>query len=131
MEGAVTREHGRYLVSLPVDCTTRDAFLSSRVTNLSRGGLFLEGEQTLPVGTEVNLCLGLPTPGAPILARGRVIWHFDIRKGSSRVVPGMGIKFTDLTADQERQIAEVLERAGTPQPVAANRSPARAASAAG
>ena len=118
MSATTTREHGRYVVSLPVNCSTRDAFLASQVTNLSRGGLFIEGPQTLPVGTEVSLLLGLPEPAAAIRARGRVVWHFDIRKGSVRVVPGMGIKFVDLSAEQERQIADVL-RSAAPAPVAA------------
>lgn len=115
------REHPRYRVDLRVDCSTRDAFLSSHVTNLSRGGVFIEGAEGVPVGTEVELVLALPPPHAPMHVRGRVIWTFDIRIGGMRVVPGMGIKFLDLTAEQHRLLGDVL---ATLAPPAATHTPA-------
>jgi uncharacterized protein (TIGR02266 family) len=113
----VRREHSRHAVDLKVDCSTRDAFLSSRVTNLSRGGLFIRGDRSLPVGSEVDLTLTLAGSGTRIRARGRVIWNYDILKGTSHVVPGMGIKLLDLTSEDHRRLGEFLDSlcpAGTP-----------------
>lgn len=112
MPQASPREHARYSVDVRVDCSTRDVFLSSQVTNLSRGGLFIEGTNGLPVGTEVDLVLELPVPAERIRARGRVVWTFDMRKGSLRVIPGMGIKFVDLAPEDHHRLVDALARLG-------------------
>jgi uncharacterized protein (TIGR02266 family) len=91
-----------------VDCSTRDAFVSNRVTNLSRGGLFIKSDQPLPVATEVDLTLTLPGSESPVKACGRVIWNYDIKKGSSRMVRGMGIKLLDLESDERQRLEEYI-----------------------
>jgi uncharacterized protein (TIGR02266 family) len=114
-----TREHERYSVDLRVDCSTRDAFVSNRVTNLSRGGLFIKSDQPLPVATEVDLTLTLPGAESPVKACGRVIWNYDIQKGSSHVIRGMGIKLLDLRSDERQRLEEyiaTLEPVGAPTP---------------
>jgi len=90
------REHPRYEVSIPVDCSTRDVFLSNHVCNISKGGLFLRSETPLPLDTEVSLVLRLPGSEQCIRATGRVIWNYDMKKGTTRIVPGTGIRFLDL-----------------------------------
>jgi type IV pilus assembly protein PilZ len=105
----VTREHERYCVDLRVDYSTRDAFVSNRVTNLSRGGLFIESDRPLPVATEVDLTLTLPGTEGALKACGRVIWNYDIQKGSSRVIRGMGIKLLDMGSDARRTLEKYIE----------------------
>jgi type IV pilus assembly protein PilZ len=105
------RQHRRYPVNLRVDYSTRDAFLANRVSNLSQGGMFIPTDSPLPVQSELDLVLSLNGDGGDggqIRARGRVIWNYDIRKGTSRVVPGMGIKFVDLSPDDNRRLVDYL-----------------------
>jgi type IV pilus assembly protein PilZ len=102
------RQHTRHPVDLRVDYTTRDAFLANRVSNLSQGGLFIATESPLPVQSELDLVLTLKDEDERIRARGRVIWQYDIRKGTSRVIPGMGIKFIDLSPDDSRRLVDFL-----------------------
>jgi type IV pilus assembly protein PilZ len=102
----------RYQVDIPVDYETRDLFLGSRVTNISRGGLFIRTDNPLPVQTEVSLSLHLPQDEGVIQARGRVVWNYDVPKNSFHVVSGMGIKFIDLTSDQRARIEMSLKRMG-------------------
>lgn len=99
---------GRYRVDIPVDCTTRDAFFSNRVMNLSRGGLFLRSDSPLPLQAEVDLEFRLPETGATIQARGRVIWNYDVAKCSSHIVAGSGIKFVDLSAADRARLEDCL-----------------------
>jgi type IV pilus assembly protein PilZ len=107
---AVPRQHIRYPVSLRVDYSTRDAFVANHVSNLSKGGLFIASDAPLPVDSELELVLTLAEPMECIKARGRVIWNYDIRKGTTRVIPGMGIKFLDMTpADRCRLAAYLAE----------------------
>jgi uncharacterized protein (TIGR02266 family) len=114
MEG--TREHPRYAVDLQVDCSTWGAFYSNRVTNLSRGGLFIRSDRPLPVSSEVDLTLTLSGNATRIQARGRVIWNYDIQRSSGRLVPGMGIKLVDMAPDDHRRLLEYLESLGPADP---------------
>jgi uncharacterized protein (TIGR02266 family) len=91
-----TREHARYEVSMPVDCTTRHVFVSTQVCNISKGGLFIRSDHPLPLNTEVSLVLQLPGTGRSIRATGLVVWNYDMQKGTSHIVPGSGIRFIGL-----------------------------------
>ena len=86
------RVHERYEVTIPVDCTTQQFFLANHVCNISRGGLFIRSDKPLPLETEVSLVLRLPEADLCIRAMGRVVWNYDIAKGTSRIVPGSGIR---------------------------------------
>jgi len=111
------REHSRYPVDLKVDYSTRDAFLSNHVTNLSRGGLFIKSDNPLPVSAEVDLTLTLPGTDGPMRARGRVIWNYDIGKGSYQVVRGMGIKLIDLGTKERQTLTEYLNSLRPTEPL--------------
>ena len=102
------REYPRYPVNLEVNFATRDAFLANTVTKLSRGGVFIKSTQPLPLSAEVDLTITLPGANARITARGRVVWNYDIAKGTSHVVQGMGIKFLDITAADRRRLTDYL-----------------------
>jgi uncharacterized protein (TIGR02266 family) len=93
-----TRRHPRYDVSIPVDCSTRQYFFSNHVSNISRGGLFIRSETPLPLNAEVSLTLRLPGLERSIYASGRVVWNYDIEKGTVHIAPGSGIKFVGMTA---------------------------------
>jgi|SRR5271169_6092467 len=93
----------RYRVDIRVDCTTKDFFLANRMTNISRGGFFIEAD--LPLHSEIDLCFRLPGEEHAIGAKGCVIWTYDIRKNSARIVSGSGIKFTEM-AKEHRQLLE-------------------------
>ncbi len=108
MSETPTRQHPRHPVDLKVDYTTRDAFLANHITNLSRGGLFIASEAPLPVSSELDIVLTLPDQDERIRARGRVIWNYDIRKGTTRVIPGMGIKFLDISPEDSHKLAQYL-----------------------
>jgi uncharacterized protein (TIGR02266 family) len=91
------RQHERYQVEIKVDWSTREQFVSNHVTNLSRGGLFIECDVTLPLGAELNMVLW-PPGDQPIRALGRVVWGYDVRRGTSKIVRGVGIRFIDISA---------------------------------
>jgi len=96
----------RYRVDIQVDCSTKDFFVAHRVTNISRGGIFIETD--LPLHAEIDLCFRLPGQGEPIDAKGFVIWTYDIRKDSMRVVSGSGIKFTQMTKEHRQRLESYL-----------------------
>ncbi len=91
------RTHQRYEVTIPVDCTTQHLFVANHVSNISKGGLFIRSDKPLPLEAEVSLVLRLPEAGLCIRAKGRVVWNYDMPKGTSRIVPGSGIRFLDMS----------------------------------
>ena len=108
----VTREqartHPRYEVSIPVDCSTRHVFVSNHVCNISKGGLFIRSETPLPLNTEVSLVLRLTKTEQCIRATGRVIWNYDIQKGTTRILPGSGIRFVDMPPSDRATLESYL-----------------------
>ncbi len=101
---------GRYQVDIAVSCMTSGFFLSNRVTNIGRGGLFIASDRPLPLHAEVDLALTLPETGATIQATGRVIWNYDVAKGSSHIVPGSGIRFVDIAAGDKALLEDCLAK---------------------
>ncbi len=102
------RASERFSVDIKVDCATRDMFVSNRVMNISRGGLFIASDQPLPISSQVQLKLSLGD-SLTIEAQGRVIWNYDIRKGSSKVIPGTGIKFLNLSPEHTARLERYLD----------------------
>lgn len=109
-----TRHDPRFDVQITVDWSTRDMFLSNHVTNLSKGGLFIQTPTPLPLNSEVFLKLTLPDVDAVVETKGRVVWTYDVRKGTSRVVPGMGIRLVDTPAQHREQLEGYLLRLAAP-----------------
>jgi uncharacterized protein (TIGR02266 family) len=111
-----TRKHVRFEVDIAIDCTTKHLFLSNHVSNISRGGLFIQSPTPMPLDAEVSLVLRLPGYARPILAKGRVVWNYDVRKGTSRIVPGSGIRFVDIPAGDRAVLEDYLSRLSARQP---------------
>jgi uncharacterized protein (TIGR02266 family) len=104
------RRPPRFELRIPVDCSTQDMFLSNRVMNISQGGLFMASETSLPIHAEVSLLFSLPETGRTITVKGRVIWSYDIPKGTSHIVRGAGIKFVEMAAEDRAHLYECIER---------------------
>lgn len=98
----------RYSVAIQVNCATRDLFLANRITNISRGGLFIEA--VLPLDAEVDLSFTLPDSDVTIGAQGRVVWTYDMRKDSIRLVAGSGIRFVGMPPEERQLLERYLEK---------------------
>ena len=100
----------RYHVHIKVDYKTKDMFLSNYVTNISKGGVFIETKEPFPVSSEIDLVLELPEAQSTIHMQGRVAWTYDIKKGGPLVIlQGMGIKFTDIKPDEIKVLETYIE----------------------
>ncbi|HEY1586593.1 MAG TPA: TIGR02266 family protein [Polyangia bacterium] len=96
------RRQPRLPISLEVAYRTAGAFLVSYSINLSKGGIFLETSQPLPIGEHVSLRFDVPGVG-PLEVNGAVAW---VRNGSMDGLPdGMGIQFDQL----DQQYGEIID----------------------
>jgi hypothetical protein len=98
----------RYGVALRADCVTRDTFVVHRVTNISRGGVFLEGT-SLPVESELQLRIHLGDHDV-LPVRARVVWNSDLKQGTPHYVRGMGMTFVALGGMELRRLNGYLKR---------------------
>jgi len=90
-----SREHDRVSYGMQVEFRTASSFLVAYSVNLSRGGMFLETTEQLPIGCDVTLQLRIP--GAPSVGvTGRVTWHRG--ENDAEGPAGMGVEFKEVSA---------------------------------
>lgn len=99
--------HGREFQRIPyvvqVEFRTASSFLVAYTVNLSRGGLFIETEHPVQIGSELPLQLAVPGHG-PIALTGRVAWHRPVADEDGPA--GMGVEFLDPGED----LGQVIDR---------------------
>lgn len=78
--------------------------------NLSEGGAFLRSDLLFEIGE--TLSLEIPLPSGVITAGARVVRVW--RQADPATVPGMGIEFTGLTAQDRSAIASSIGSASAP-----------------
>ena len=108
------RRSPRAPVSIRIDYSTVDALFWDFARNINEGGVFVETDSPLPVGTKVQLKFYLPGLADPVETQGEVVWvgrggpgQSDEDQGASR--PGMGIQFTELSAENKQAINRLVQ----------------------
>jgi len=99
---AERRTEPRAEVAIWVEERTNDALYFQRATNLSIGGLWLDGTLPHPPGTRVSLDIELPGEGL-LCVLGEVVVHRTPK-------PGMGVRFVELAADKRTRLEAFLSR---------------------
>jgi uncharacterized protein (TIGR02266 family) len=100
---------------------TVDGFITDWAVNVSKGGMFINTRNPLPVGTTVRLIISLPDAAFPFDITGRVtrVSEFD---NPANEVPGMGIEFIDVDDEKRQRIERFVTRLRTELPEAAKPS---------
>ncbi|MEZ4360002.1 MAG: TIGR02266 family protein [Kofleriaceae bacterium] len=89
--------------TVQVEFRTASSFLVAYSLNVSRGGLFLETDQEVPIGAAVALEFVVPGMGSTG-ADGHVTWRRG--RGSADGPPGIGIEFEEVPA----VLGEIIDR---------------------
>src|SRR5688500_5048051 len=93
------RQHNRVTISAVVNLSSEDNFYAGAARDISVGGLYVESEAGLAIGTEVTALLKLPSKVLSL--RAEVVWS-SVAKGSKTV--GMGLRFLNIPAPAKREI---------------------------
>jgi uncharacterized protein (TIGR02266 family) len=96
----------RISIEAPVALRKRRSAWSGTARNLSRGGVFVETEQTLPRSTELDLALDLPETPLALASTAQVVWA---RPSAPDQNPGMGLRFLGLDRQMVRRLMEYVE----------------------
>jgi uncharacterized protein (TIGR02266 family) len=99
------RRDERIALALEVEFRNVGAFLVAYSTNLSKGGMFVEMEDPLPVGTEIAMRFAVP--GEPAIdVIGVVTW---VQAWRTELQPrGMGVRFDHLEARHGEAIDRIV-----------------------
>jgi uncharacterized protein (TIGR02266 family) len=99
------RRDERIALALEVEFRNVGAFLVAYSTNLSKGGMFVEMEEPLPVGTEIAMRFAVPGE-PPIDVIGVVTW---VQAWRTEAQPrGMGVRFDHLEARHGEAIDRIV-----------------------
>lgn len=103
------RRSERLQHELLVAYRTVDGFITDWAVNISKGGLFINSRNPLPVGTTVRLIISLPDTPFPFDLTGRVtrVSEYD---NPMNEVPGMGVEFVDIDEDKRARIERFVEK---------------------
>jgi uncharacterized protein (TIGR02266 family) len=94
---------------LPVAYRTVSGFVTDWAVNISRGGLFINTQKPLPVGTHVKLIVSLPGTEFPFDLAGRVTRVNETHVAPNQV-PGMAIEFVGVDEEKRIRLEEFVER---------------------
>lgn len=83
----------------------------SRAGGIGGGGLFIESQAPVPVGTKLAMEFSLPeNPLEWLPVKGTVAWVCP-KADQYTFSPGMGVRFTEIAADVRDRILEVVKSA--------------------
>jgi len=107
---AQSRASVRVPLSLNVDFESRGEVRKCMMKNLSAGGIFVATEAPLPIGTPFNVRIRIEKTGELIELPGEVV-SVGVSADLAHDQHGIGIRFHNLTDEQQKQVAELSERA--------------------
>ncbi|WP_455377372.1 PilZ domain-containing protein [Petrachloros mirabilis] len=81
----------------------------SSAGGIGGGGLFIESQAPLPIGTKLTMEFALPEyPNEWLPAKGVVAWVCP-RADQYTFSPGMGVRFTDIDQNIRNRVLEVIK----------------------
>lgn len=81
----------------------------SRAGGIGGGGLFIESQSPLPVGTRLAIEFSLPEKSEEWMsAKGTVVWVCP-KADQYTFSPGMGVRFTEIASDVRERIHELVK----------------------
>ena len=109
------RSQGRGEAALRVDYKRLNTFIADYTKNISKGGTFVRTTNALPIGTEIDFVLTLPSPdgqskeAVELQLRGVVKWVVSASEATAEKPEGMGIQFLCANDDQRRTVEKTVE----------------------
>ncbi len=107
------RAEPRAEVQVDLHYRTAQEFLSAYSRNISGGGLFIRTPQPQPLNQKVLLRFSLPGNAKKFEVHGFVVWANSATTRSS-FPSGMGVKFLDLSAEDQQMIADFVSQTKPP-----------------
>ncbi|MEO1482144.1 MAG: PilZ domain-containing protein [Myxococcota bacterium] len=98
-----------YRGGIPIDYPGRDVLLQSRITNVSKNGVFVVTQNPLPKGSQFEVSFQLPGTSKPIQAECVVRWSTDTGADARPGVSGMGLEFTRIGRKDRKSLEKMVK----------------------
>jgi uncharacterized protein (TIGR02266 family) len=93
--------------------TPQGLHMESRAGGIGGGGLFIESDAPLPIGTKLVIEFSLPdSPTEWLSAKGVVAWVCP-KADQYTFSPGMGVRFTDIAAETRTRVLNLVNSVRT------------------
>ncbi len=100
------RQKGRVSTSLEIISSHTGIISSSRISNLSITGAFIQTKHPLDIDEKFTIQLQLPGVASIMTIDARVVWTKIL---SDAAKSGMGIHFTNIRPDHQKKLAAFIE----------------------
>jgi uncharacterized protein (TIGR02266 family) len=105
--GSDKRVYQRVKLVVEVGVGSQNKFWNGLTENISKGGLFVVTESPFEVGDELTVNLELKGRKGAQAVQCVVCWLREFPDGG--LLPGMGLRFTDLSLEQAAAIKKYIE----------------------
>jgi uncharacterized protein (TIGR02266 family) len=85
-----------------------DQFIERYAGDVSRGGIFIRTREPLAVGTELRLDFKLQEGQQLLTGEGTVVWVREPDPGRPQALPGMGVRFDELSVESRQTLDHIL-----------------------
>ncbi len=104
------RKAVRAPLKVQVDCRDVDVFVSSKIMNISKGGLYVKTRKPPPRDMPLQIEFRLPAGQEPVHATGSVVWVSPAASRGNALLPvGVGIHFDHIDRKDLKRIEEYIE----------------------
>jgi uncharacterized protein (TIGR02266 family) len=116
---AEDRTDHRVPIQMLVDYKSGGNYLFDFCRDLGTGGVFIESQQPLPVGSEMELTFTIPDSKETLRTSGKVIWSQPPIAERKDVASGMGVQFSNFSDANRKTLDKFIERYGASRGVGA------------
>lgn len=102
------RQMPRVPLAMEVTYESGDEFMSSFLSDISGGGVFIGTHDPLEPGTRLRLCFHIPGFTDSLMVTGIVMW---VRGLGADYKPGMGVRFEEMEHGDRERLDQYLEAA--------------------
>jgi type IV pilus assembly protein PilZ len=107
---AADRADHRVPIQLLVDYKAEGHYLFDFCRDLGTGGVFIETQQPLGAGAELDLTFTIPDSKETLRTKAKVVWSQSPIAGRNDINPGMGVQFTQFNDAQRKKLDDFVSR---------------------
>lgn len=104
------RQAVRVPIQLLVDYRADGHYLFDFCRDLGTGGVFIETDAPLTLGSSMELTFTIPDSKETLKANGTVLWVQGKVENRPELQPGMGVQFAEFTAEQRQILEDFIRR---------------------
>ena len=108
MSDSEKRGMPRIPLKIEIGIHSETNFYTGFSVNISSGGIFIATHVPSNPGDIIPLSFNLPNSGRTIEANGVVRWYREYNPLYPETHPGMGVKFIDLSPDDQKIVNEYI-----------------------